>query len=76
MIAFRVGSVIFSATESVPEYLRIFRFFTIFEKKSFTVSAVSDSVFKNSPFSLTKILFLMYHLLERIAFTFSKTFCY
>ena len=39
----RVGSVIFSAAESCFEYLEWFRFFTIFEKKSFRVSAVSDS---------------------------------
>ena len=44
-IALRVGSAMFSVTGSNSLYLEIFRFFTIFEKKLFRLSAVSDSVF-------------------------------
>ena len=43
--ALRVGSAMFSVTGSNSLYLEIFRFFTIFEKKLFRLSAVSDSVF-------------------------------
>ena len=41
-IALRVGSAMFSVTGSNSLYLEIFRFFTIFEKKLFRLSAVSD----------------------------------
>ena len=44
-IALRVGSAMFSVTGSTSLYLEIFRFFTIFEKKLFRLSAVSDSAF-------------------------------
>ena len=49
----------FSVTGLNSLYLEIFRFFTIFEKKLFRVSAVSDSVFAISHFSLVLILSLM-----------------
>ena len=48
--------------------LEIFRSFAIFEKKSFRVSAVSDSVFKISPFPLMLILSLMHDLSESNGF--------
>ena len=54
----------FSVTELNSLYLKIFRFFTLFENKLFRVSAVSDSVFKISPFYLQLILFLMRDLYE------------
>ena len=50
-------------------YLEIFKFFTMFEKKLFRVSAVSDSVFKVSPFPLIMILSLMCDLPESKGFT-------
>ena len=68
-IALRVGSAMFSVTESNSLYLEIFRFFTIFEKKLFRLSAVSDSVFKTLPFSLILILSLMRDLSESKGFT-------
>ena len=52
-IALRVGSVMFSVTERNSLYFEIFGFFTVFEKKLFRVSAVSDSVFNILPISLT-----------------------
>ena len=52
-IALRVGSAMFSVTGSNLLYLEIFRFFTIFEKKLFRLSVVSDSVL---PFSIILIL--------------------
>ena len=55
-IALRVGSALFFVTGSNSLYLEIFRFFAIFEKKLFRVSAVSGSVFKISSFSLIVIL--------------------
>ena len=58
-IALRVGSAMFSVTGSNSLYLEIFRFFTIFKKKLLRVSAVSDSVFKISPFSLM-LMYLLY----------------
>ena len=51
-IALGVRSAMFSVTGSNSLHLKIFRFFTIFEKKLFRVSVVSDSVFKISPFHL------------------------
>ena len=48
-IALRVGSSMFFVTGTNSLYLEIFRFFTIFEKKLFRVSAVSDAVFKILP---------------------------
>ena len=48
--------------------LEIFRSFAVFEKKSLRVSAVSDSVFKISPFPLTLILSLMHDLSESNGF--------
>ena len=54
----------FSVTELNSLYLKIFRFVTLFENKLFRVSAVSDSVFKISPFYLQLILFLMRDLYE------------
>ena len=49
-IALRVRSAMFSVTGPNSLYLKIFRFHTIFEKKLFRLSAVSNSVFKISPF--------------------------
>ena len=66
---FGVGSIIFSVTESGSEYLGIFRFFTIFEKKLFSVS-VFHSVFKDSIFFYEKILSLSLNLSESKGFTF------
>ena len=63
-IALRVGSAMFSVTGSNSLYLEKFRFFTIFEKKLFRLSAVSDSVLKILPFSLILILSLMRDLSE------------
>ena len=54
----------FSVTELNSLYLKIFRFVTLFENKLCRVSAVSDSVFKISPFYLQLILFLMRDLYE------------
>ena len=54
----------FSVTELNSLYLKIFRFVTLFENKLFRVSAVSDSVFKISPFYLQLILFFMRDLYE------------
>ena len=51
--------MLFFVTESMSLYLKIFRFLTIFEKKLFRLSAISDSVFKILPFSITLILCLM-----------------
>ena len=61
-MAFRVCSVMFSATESCLESC-LFRFFTVFETELFIVSAVCDSVFK-----ITKILSLMHNLSESNSF--------
>ena len=58
-IALRVGSAMCSVTGSSSLYLEIFRSFTIFEKKLFRLSAVFDSFFKISPFSLILILSLI-----------------
>ena len=44
-VVLRVGFTMFSVTESNSLYIKIFRFFTILERKLFRVSAVSDSVF-------------------------------
>ena len=68
-IAFRGGSAMFSVTGSNSLYLKTFRFFSIFEKKLFRVSAVSDLVFQISPISLILILSLMRDLSERKGFT-------
>ena len=51
-IALGVRSAMLSVTGSKSQHLKIFKFFTIFEKKLFRVSVVSDSVFKISPFHL------------------------
>ena len=59
----------FSVAESNSLYLEIFRFFTIFEKEPFRVSAVYDSVFKISLFSLTLTLSLIPDLSESKGFT-------
>ena len=61
----RVGSAMFSLTGSNSLYLEILRFFAIFEKIIFRVSAISDSVFEISPFSLILILSLLCDLSER-----------
>ena len=58
-IVLRVGSAMFSIIGSNSLYLEIFRFFTIFEKRLFRASTVSESVFKISHFSLILILSLM-----------------
>ena len=58
-----------SITGSNSLYLKIFRFFIIFEKKLFRVSAVSDSVFKISPFSLILTKSHMRDLSESKGFT-------
>ena len=68
-IALSVGSAMFSVTGSNSLYLKIFRFFTIFKKKLFRLSAVSQSVFKISPFSLILIPSLMRDLSENKGFT-------
>ena len=68
-IVLRVGSAMFSVTGSNSLYLEIFRFFTIFEKKLFRLSTVSDSVYKILPFSLILILCLMRDLSESKGFT-------
>ena len=63
--ALRVGSVIFLATESTSEYLEIFRFFTIFEKKLF-----KSFIW----FWLMPILSSTHNLSESNGLLFSKTF--
>ena len=68
-IALRVGSAMLPVTESNSLYLKIFRFCTIFEKKLCRVSAVSDSAFNISPFSLTLILSFMDYLSKSKGFT-------
>ena len=64
-IALAFSSVTFSTTESGSKYFKIFKFFNIFEMKLFSVSALSDSVIKTSPFSPTT---------ECRFYFFSKTF--
>ena len=64
-IELRVGSAMFSVTVSNSLYLEIFRFFTIFEKKLFRVSAV----FTISLFSVILILSLMCDLSGSKGFT-------
>ena len=49
----------FFVTESNSLCLEIFRFYTKFGKNLLRVSAVSNSVFKISPFSIILILSLM-----------------
>ena len=58
-----------SVAGSNSMYLEIFRLFTIFAKKLFRVSAVSDLVFRTLPFSLILILSLMRYLSESKGFT-------
>ena len=72
-IALRGGSAMFSVTGSNSLYLQIFRFFTIFEKKLFRVLAVSDSVFKISPFSFILILSLMRGFHDLLSWKYTKT---
>ena len=77
-VALRVFSVQFCVIESGLEYLEIFKFFTVFEKKLYNASAASVSAFKISPFSFIKILSLMHNLSGSKTFTllFNETFCY
>ena len=49
-LGLKICYAMFSATGSNSLYLEMFRFVTLFEKKLFRTSAVSDSVFKNSVF--------------------------
>lgn len=53
----------------ISRYLEISRFFTIVEKKVFSVASVSDSVFKILLLSIIKILSLMYDSSDREDFT-------
>ena len=82
-VVLRVFSVQFSTVESGLEYLEIFKFFTLFEKKLFNASAASDSAFKISPLSFIKIfpLSIIYQGVKPLLFNktfclFNKTFCY
>ena len=59
----------FFVTESNSLCLEIFRFYTKFGKNLLRVSAVSNSVFKISPFSIILILSLMRDLSESKGFT-------
>ena len=59
----------FSVRGSNSLYLEIFRFFTVFEKKIFRVSAVSDSSFKISLLSLILILSFMHDFSENKGFS-------
>ena len=59
----------FSVRGSNSLYLEIFRFFTVFEKNIFRVSAVSDSSFKISPLSLILILSFMHDFSENKGFS-------
>ena len=65
----RVGSAMFYVTGANSVYLKIFRYFTLSEEKLFRVSAVSDSLFKISPFSLIVILSLINGLPDSKGFT-------
>ena len=68
-ITLRVGSAMFFVKGLNSLCLEIFRFFTIFEKRLFRLSAVSDSFFKISLFSIILILSLMRDLPESQGFT-------
>ena len=57
-IAFNTGSLTFWKLRLRFSYSGIFKFFTIFEKNSFSTSAVLDSLLINFPFSLRWILSL------------------
>ena len=52
-LGLKICYAMFSATGSNSLYLEMFRFVTLFEKKLFRTSAVSDSVFKNSVFKIS-----------------------
>ena len=68
-LCYKCYAITFSVTGSNSLYLEIFRFFTMFEKKLFRLSAVSDSTFKILPFSLILIRSLMRDLSESKGFT-------
>ena len=70
-IVLRVRSAMFSVTRPNLLYLKTFRLYTIFEKKLFRLSLVSNLVFKISPFLLilTFDLSLMRDLSESKCFT-------
>ena len=77
-IALRVRSAMFSVTRPNLLYLKAFRFYTIFEKKLFRVSAVSDSVLRFHPFYLHWLLtYLLCVICLKVNVSLiSRTVCY